>query len=115
MEDKTILKNYISKRKKASTIKPVEVKEVKLAWYQKPIMREDFVTKIGRDKKLYVHHKEWKENIFIGPYNNTHEITDVISSYVMMSLKTTLDKAPVDNIHSIVIDNVKEFFKNENN
>jgi hypothetical protein len=113
MEDKTKLKEYISRRRKATAVKPVEVKEVKLAWYQRPIMREDFVTKKGRDNKLYIHHNEWSETIFVGPYNNTHEVTDIINSYIVASLEAPLDRKLDSRIHSIKIENPKEFFNGE--
>lgn len=108
MEDKTKLKEYISRRRKAP--KPVEVKEVKLAWYQRPIMKEEFVTKKGRDNKLYVRHNEWSKTIFIGPYKNTEEVNEIINSYINASLETSLDKKLDSRVHSISIDNPKEFF-----
>lgn len=108
MEDKTKLKEYISRRRKVP--KPVEVKKVKLAWYQRPIMKEEFVTKKGRDNKLYVRHNEWSKTIFIGPYKNTEEVNEIINSYINASLETSLDKKLDSRVHSISIENPNEFF-----
>ena len=110
MEDKSKLKEYISKRRKAIPEKPVEIKQVKLPWYQRPLMKEEFVTKKGRDKKLYIRHPEWSETIFIGPYKNMKEVDEVINSYVDVSLQMTLERKLDSRIHSIKIENPKEFF-----
>jgi hypothetical protein len=34
----------------------------------------------------------------------------IIESYVMESLKGTLDKKPMDSVHSLVVENEKDFF-----
>jgi hypothetical protein len=108
MEDKTKLKEYIAKRRKET--KPVDIKPVKLAWYQRPINREEFITKKGRDNKLYVRHNEWAKSVYIGPYNDTHEVNEIIKSYEEISSKMTLDKKLDNRVHSIYIENPKEFF-----
>jgi hypothetical protein len=110
MEDKTKLKEYIAKRKKTASLKPVEVKTVKQAWYQRPLQEDEFIVKKGKDNKFYIRHDEWSETIFIGPYKDTYDVNEIIKSYVKASLEMSLDKKLDSRVHSISIDNPKEFF-----
>jgi hypothetical protein len=92
-------------------VKNVEIKEVKIPWYKRPLEASEFVTRKGKDKKYYVQHNEWSKRVWIGPYNNENEAKSIIESYVFESLRTaSLDKKTNNKIHSIIIENEKEFF-----
>ena len=89
------------KKKKAIKInEPIADKPKQ--WWQLPILKTDFKSKTI-EGKFYAHHKEWKDNIWIGPYETKKELNSVISSYVNESSKDSLDRK-LENVHSILID-----------
>ena len=111
MEDK-IAEFVRRKRVIHDDVKTVEIKEVKIPWYKRPLAHDEFITKESKDGKLYVRHKEWSRRIWIGPYKNETETKEIIDSYVNESLRTTsLDKKVNSNVHSLIIENEKEFFR----
>ena len=94
------------------TIK-VEVKEVKIPWYKRPLDASEFLTRKGKDKKYYVHHKEWSKRVWIGPYDTTKDSDAIIDAYVVESLRTTaLDKKQNTVIHSLIVEDEQLFFEN---
>jgi len=102
------------KRKRVihDNVKTVEIKEVKIPWYKRPLEHGEFITRESKDGKLYVHHKEWSKRVWIGPYKTETETKEIIDSYVDASLKTpSLDKKTNSNVHSIIIEDESEFFK----
>ncbi len=72
-------------------------------WFQKQISAEDFVVKTGKNGKIYGHHKEWKNAVWIGPYETEEEINKVIASYVSVTKKPFGQRKEIKNIHSIII------------
>lgn len=107
VEDK--IAEFVRRKHKIATQK-VEIKEVKTPWYRRPIERDAFTIKMGKDNNYYVQHNEWSKRTWIGPYKDTVEAHLIIESYVMESLKGTLDKKPMDSVHSLVIENENDFF-----
>lgn len=75
----------------------------KLKWYEKPIFKEDFITK-EYNGKFYTKHKEWANNVWIGAYDNIEIVNEIILSYVKNSKKSILKRKLDDRIHSILID-----------
>ena len=110
MEDKTILKKYISKRKKEKPIVVTDIKPVKVAWYERPLSKEEFIIREAKDKKLYIRHKEWSETIYIGPYKTKKEVDEIIDSYINTSLEMSLSKKIDSRVHSILIESPDDFF-----
>lgn len=93
------------------TPKKVEIKEVKVPWYRRPLEHNEFITRKAKDGKYYIHHGEWSKRVWIGPYKNEVETNIIIDSYVTESLKSTLvQKAANQMIHSIIVEDEKEFF-----
>ena len=74
-----------------------------LKWYQKQILPEDFISRKDKNGKIYGHHKEWKNTIWIGPYETEEEINKVISSYVSVTKKPFGQRKEIKNVHSIII------------
>ena len=113
MEDKTILKEYISRRRKPAKVETVNVAPVKVAWYQRPLEKGEFSYRVGKDnKKFYIQHNEWSKHIFVGPYDDTKVVNEIIDSYVMASLSNAIGKKLDKRVHSVRIDNPEEFFEN---
>ena len=98
------------RRKRKIAAQKVEIKEVKTPWYRRPIDRNAFTVRMGKDNNYYVHHNEWSKRTWIGPYSDAVDAHMIIESYVMESLKGTLDKKPMDSVHSLVVENEKDFF-----
>ena len=94
------------------TITPSAEEKPKLPWYKQPIEREAFSYKEAKNGKLYMRHREWSEKIWIGPYNTPQDINSVINSYILESLKAPLDRKRDSNVHSLIIENETDFFKN---
>lgn len=69
-------------------------------WYN--IQKSDFIKKEVKGN-FYGQHKEWKKNIWIGPYSTEKELDKVINSYVTETKKDILHRN-IKNIHSILID-----------
>jgi hypothetical protein len=112
MEDKTKLKEYITKRRKGIVeTSKVEVSTTKpVAWYKRPLESSEFITKKGKDGNFYVKHNEWSKTIWIGPYSSTEETRSIIDSYVDTSLKLGIEHKVDSRVHSITIDNPDDFF-----
>lgn len=110
-----LLNEYIKKRtgKNKPVEKPQPQLEEKIPWYKRPIFRDEFIVKKGKDNKYYLKHNEWKPNIWVGTYDTIKECNEIIDSYVNKSLKQN-DNLKLDSrIHSVIIDNEKDFFKNK--
>jgi NAD(P)H-nitrite reductase large subunit len=111
IEDRQELSAFIKKRRKKAEITPVVVtKETFVPWYKRPLDKSEFSYKLAKNERYYVRHKEWGRTTWIGPYRTLESVNDVIESYVIESLKTTLDKKVHSNVHSVTIDNPEEFF-----
>ena len=105
MEEDRIAAFVRKKRKPSAVVKQVEVKEVELPWYKKPILKEDFHTRQGMDGLYYAQHNAWSKRTWIGPYSSRAEADKIIDSYVIESLKGSLEHKSMDSIHSVVIEN----------
>ena len=91
--------------------KKVEIKEVKIPWYKRPLEYNEFTTRKGKDGKFYIQHCEWSKRVWVGPYKNDMETKIIIDSYVTESLKTTsLEKKSNEMIHSIIVEDENKFF-----
>jgi hypothetical protein len=110
MEDKTKLKEYISKRKTNRNCVVTEAKTIKLPWYKRPLTEDEFIIRKGKDKNFYVHHNEWSEKIYIGPYKTINDAGDIVKLYIKVSLKEPVTKKIDENVHSLSIDNIDAFF-----
>ena len=109
------IEEYLRKKRKPSAVvKQVEIKQVELPWYKKPINKDDFHTKKAIAGKYYVQHNAWSKRTWIGPYETTTETDNIINSYVIESLKGSLERKPMDSVHSIVVDD-NSFFNNDSN
>ena len=80
-----------------------EIKKEK-KWFELPMKKENFSI-IEKDNKFYSHYSEWKENIYIGPYDTEKELNQVIDMYVKETKKTDLLKRNfnVEKIHTIIL------------
>ena len=114
IEGKDEIYAFIQRRKAKINhvgIKPVEATEVKhLPWYRRPLDKSEFRYKLAKNGRYYVRHKEWGNTVWIGPYTTVDVVEKIIESYVVESLKDTLDKKTDSSIHSVIIDNPEEFF-----
>lgn len=106
-EDK--IAEFVRRKRKVQT-QTVEIKEVKTPWYRRPIEREAFSIKKGKNGKFYAQHNEWSKRVWIGPYNSEDAVNKVIDSYVEESLKGSLDKKLSNSIHSVIVDDEETFF-----
>lgn len=102
--------SFVASRRKQVKVESVEDKIKKLPWYRRPIEKTSFVSRKAKDGKLYVHHCEWAKEVWIGPYNTDKDVLGIINAYVEQSLKSSLDKAPSNVIHSVWVDDDKKFF-----
>jgi hypothetical protein len=109
MEDK--IAAFVKKKRVIKGNQGVEIKEKKIPWYLKPILKESFSVKEGKDGMLYVHHEEWSPRVWIGGYKTKKDVEKIINSYVTESLKGTLQNKTVDSIHSLIVEDEKSFFK----
>lgn len=101
----------VKHRKQIKDISILKKKEEKLPWYKRPIERTAFISRKAKDGKHYVRHKEWADNIWIGPYSSIEEVDDVINSYVEKSLEAPLNKIYSGReIHSVYVNDVRTFF-----
>jgi hypothetical protein len=111
IDDKIEISNFISKRRARITkpeIKPLTDKPT--PWYKRPLDKSEFSHKLAKNGRYYVRHKEWGERVWIGPYRNINDVNAIIDSYVVESLKGSLDRKYDESIHSLIIDNPEEFF-----
>ena len=99
------------KRKRKVNVQKTEIKEVKNPWYRRPIEREAFSIKEGKDGKFYAQHNEWSKRVWIGPYASMDKVNKIIDAYVDESLKGTLAKKTMDSIHSVIIEDGQSYFK----
>lgn len=99
------------KRKRKVNVQKTEIKEVKTPWYRRPIEREAFSIKEGKDGKFYAQHNEWSKRVWIGPYASMDKVNKIIDAYVDESLKGTLAKKTMDSIHSVIIEDGQSYFK----
>ena len=99
------------KRKRKVNVQKTEIKEVKAPWYRRPIEREAFSIKEGKDGKFYAQHNEWSKRVWIGPYASMDKVNKIIDAYVDESLKGTLAKKTMDSIHSVIIEDERSYFK----
>lgn len=99
------------KRKRKVNVQKAEIKEVKTPWYRRPIEREAFSIKEGKDGKFYAQHNEWSKRVWIGPYASMDKVNKIIDAYVDESLKGTLAKKTMDSIHSVIIEDGQSYFK----
>ncbi len=99
------------KRKRKVNVQKTEIKEVKTPWYRRPIEREAFSIKEGKDGKFYAQHNEWSKRVWIGPYTSMDKVNKIIDAYVDESLKGTLAKKTMDSIHSVIIEDGQSYFK----
>lgn len=91
-----------SSKSSSKKIKTEEIKEEnkELKWHQKPMKKEKFkVQEI--DNKFFAQYDEWKENIWIGPYDTEKDVNDVINMYVKETKKKPINRI-MKNIHSIL-------------
>ena len=101
--------DFVRKKHKAH-VQMVEIKEVKTPWSRRPIEREAFSIKEGKDGKFYTQHNEWSKRVWIGPYASVDKANKIIDAYVEESLKGTLANKTMDSIHSLIIED-ENFFK----
>ena len=102
--------SFVAKKHKSVKSESLEEKIKKLPWYRRPIERTAFVSRKAKNGKLYVHHCEWSEHVWIGPYSSDKEVLDIINSYINESLKSPLDKRQTNLVHSVWVEDQKEFF-----
>ena len=102
--------SFVAKKRKQVKVETIEDKIKKLPWYRRPIEKTAFVSRKAKDGKFYVHHCEWAKEVWIGPYKDDNEVLDIINAYVTESLKSPLDKAPRNSIHSVWVEDYKKFF-----
>lgn len=102
---------FVKKNRKEVKVNDIVAEIENLHWYQKPINSEDFTSRLSKDGKFYVRHKEWHNTIWIGPYSSKKDVEDIIASYVEESLKAPLNrKMDINKVHSIHIENELSFF-----
>jgi len=102
--------SFVAKKHKKVAVETIEDKVKKLPWYRRPIEKDAFTSRKDKYGKLYVHHCEWSEHVWIGPYISQKEVDGIIDSYVKESLKKPLDKTQTNLIHSVWVENADDFF-----
>ena len=102
--DESLLENKKKNENKDSKREDKQSKEEPKHSYNKwdDIQKSDFIKK-EVDGNFYAQHKEWKKNIWIGPYRTEKELDKVINSYVIETKKDILHR-DIKNIHSVLID-----------
>ena len=114
IEYKQELSALLQKRKAKITkvqVTPLEeITSKPTPWYKRPLSESEFRFKLAKDGNYYVRHNEWGKTTWIGPYDGLPSVDAVIHSYVVESLKDSLDKKVDSSVHSIIIDNPEEFF-----
>ncbi len=71
-------------------------------WFEKQITSDQFEIKQGKNGKFYSRHKEWKNNIWIGPYDSKEAVDKVINSYVSVTKKPFGEREPLKNVRSFI-------------
>lgn len=79
-------------------------------WYEQPITMDCFEVKVGNDKMYYARHLQWKEKIYIGPYETKEDVEKVLSDYIKNAKKDRMKRREVKNLHSAIIEDFKTFF-----
>lgn len=114
IEDRQEISAFLQRRKAKIAkvqVKPLEeITHKPTPWYRRPLQSSEFRFKLAKDGNYYVRHKEWGITTWIGPYESLTAVDDVIQSYVVESLKDSLDKKVDNSVHSVIIDNPEEFF-----
>jgi hypothetical protein len=102
-EEKEMLKAFILKERDKNL-------KITTPWYKRILTKDEFTSKQAKDGKWYVHHCDWKNTIWIGPYTNINECNMIIKSYIEFSLSNKiLENAINSKIHSLIITD-KDFF-----
>lgn len=96
---KAMSKSHLPKK----VVKPVKTPKNEPQWWEKPMTTDDFIKKEGNKGVIYVQHKEWKPNIFIGPYDIT-TADRIIADYIKNSKKALFKRKPIKDLHSILIE-----------
>jgi hypothetical protein len=105
------ISDFLTKRKARRSVKVTEVSTPSIEpWYKRPLDKSEFSYKLAKNGRYYVRHKEWGNTVWVGPYTTIDAAERIIESYVVESLKDTLDKKADSSIHSVIIDNPEEFF-----
>jgi hypothetical protein len=105
------ISSFVSKHRKKIKEITIEEKIDSLPWYKKPIDKNHFSYKKGKDGKYYVTHNEWSKHTWIGPYNTIQDAHNVIKEYESLSNEEPLNRLNIKtHIHSVYIDEPKEFF-----
>jgi hypothetical protein len=114
IEDRQEISAFLKRRKaKIAKVQATPLQEITpkpTPWYRRPLQSSEFRYKLAKDGNYYVRHKEWGRTTWIGPYEDMTAAETVIQSYVVESLKDSLDKKVDSSVHSIIIDNPEEFF-----
>jgi hypothetical protein len=113
IDDKIEISNFINKRRKKlsvtnPSIEPITDKPT--PWYKRPLDKSEFRHKLAKNGRYYIRHKEWGERTWIGPYKSIEDVKAIVDSYVVESLKGSLDRKYDESIHSVIIDNPEAFF-----
>lgn len=110
--DKTPLTSFIEKkRRERVTLQTPKIEVKPIPWFKRPLDKVEFSFRKGKDGRYYVRHRDWLNSTWIGPYMSVYEVNEIIDSYVIESLRDTLDKKQDSRIHSLVIDDPEEFFE----
>jgi hypothetical protein len=108
-EKKLEISRFFKKREKKISVNH-QVSELSVPWYKRPLDKGEFSYKLAKNGRYYARHNEWSSRVWIGPYKDADAVNEAINSYVIESLKGSLDAKCYGNIHSVVIDNSDEFF-----
>lgn len=100
---KAMSKAHLPKKVK----EPVRKTKNEPKWYEKAMTTDDFVKKQGKKGEIYVQHKAWKSNVYVGPYDLT-TADRVIGDYIKNSKKALFKRKPIKDLHSILIDDVED-------
>ena len=90
-------------KKRSEVVKSAEDKPKSVPWYRQPISDADFIRAESPDKKAYARHKEWKETIWIGPYESKASLESVITEYVRNAKRSVLKRKSVKGLHSVIL------------
>lgn len=103
---------FVKKRRKTVNIETVVYnKAERIPWYKRPLYKEEFTYRTGKNDKIYVRHNDWHNTIWIGPYDTEKDANAIIDSYIEESQKEPLDRKYKTNIHSVKIEDSNAFFK----
>ena len=108
VEDK--IAAFVRKKRVIKDVTPRDFTEEKTPWYKRPLKREEFKIRCGKDERYYVRHDEWSKRTYIGPYFTRFTADKIINSYITESLKGPLSLKPSSEIHSVIIDD-ENFFR----